>query len=296
MGKEKKIGFIGLGIMGRAMAMNLVRAGYDLSVYNRTRNRAVTSFQDMNCFVAGSPEELSRLCDIVIIMVSDAAAVREIMEKKDGVFAGITPGKTVVNMSTVYPEFTSELADKCERRHVNFLDCPVSGSKPLAETGKLVILASGPEPAVRDCEKMLRTMGKELVYAGKAPAGTSLKLSVNLVLAQMSTCIAEGAAFASSLNIDPDLVFRTLALNPAMKCGYFEMKRKNIISGTYPAAFPLKHMLKDVKAIRRCAETSGMRLPVTEGAFKLLSMAEAAGFGEDDVSAVHAPLAGIKKE
>jgi 3-hydroxyisobutyrate dehydrogenase-like beta-hydroxyacid dehydrogenase len=189
-------------------------------------------------------------------------------------------------MSTVSPEYTAALAKKCFIAGLDFLDCPVSGSKPLAEGAKLVILAGGKKESVEKHDALLKAMGSAVVYAGQAPAGTALKLCVNLVVAQMTTAIAEGAALAEAQKIDPALLFETLEKNPAMNCGYFRMKKDNILKKDFPPAFPLKHLLKDARVMMAAAGAAHQELPITEAVLKLLEKSYNNGLGNKDVSAV----------
>ena len=154
-----RIGFIGLGTMGREMAMNLVKAGFKVSVYNRTRKRTI-EFADLGCEVAATPRALAKLCDLVITMVSDPAAMDAVIEGPEGVSSAFAGGNTLINMSTLSPDYTSALAKKCFVAGVNFLDCPVSGSKGAAEGSQLVILAGGKKDIVEKFSPVLKAMGR----------------------------------------------------------------------------------------------------------------------------------------
>ncbi|MCM2267276.1 MAG: NAD(P)-dependent oxidoreductase [Elusimicrobiales bacterium] len=290
-----RIGFIGLGIMGSAMARNLLKAGYQVCVYNRTRQRT-TQFADAGCEVAHTPRALAKASDTVITMVSDPAAMDAVLEGPEGVLQAFAGGNTLINMSTLSPAYTAALARKCYVAGVTFLDCPVSGSKPAAESAQLVILAGGDKAAVEKYTPVLRAMGKAVVYAGPAPAGTALKLCVNLIVAQLTTALAEAAALAQAQALDPALIFEALAQNPALNCAYFGLKKDNILNKDYPPAFPLKHMLKDARFMLAEAAASRLHLPVTAAAEALMAEAAAAGYGDKDLSAIHlaltAPLRG----
>ncbi len=280
-----RIGFIGLGIMGRAMALNLVKAGFQVAVYNRTR-RNTAEFADLGCQVAATPRALAKVSDTVITMVSDTAAMDAVLEGPEGVLSAFLGGNTLMNMSTLSPAYTAALAKKCFTAGVNFLDCPVSGSKPLAEKAQLVILAGGKEELVKKLEPVLKAMGGAVIYAGQPPAGTALKLCVNLVVAQLTTALAEAAALARAQNIAPELVFETLAQNPALDCGYFRMKKDNILKSNFTPAFPLKHMLKDTRFMLAEAAKTGLELPVTAAVEKLMTKSYNLGYGDQDLSVI----------
>lgn len=280
-----RIGFIGLGIMGRAMAKNLVKAGYQVTVYNRTRERTM-EFADAGCAVAATPRALAKLADTVITMVSDPAAMDAVLEGPEGVLSAFMGGNTLINMSTLSPDYTSALAKKCFTAGVNFLDCPVSGSKQAAENAQLVILAGGDEGTVKKCSPVLKAMGRAVIYAGPPPAGTALKLCVNLIVAQLTTALAESAALAEAQGIAPSLIFDTLTENPAMNCGYFSLKKGNILGKEYAPAFPLKHMLKDAGFMLAEAAARKMELPVTAAAEALMARAARSGYGDKDLSVI----------
>lgn len=285
-----RIGFIGLGIMGRAMALNLHRAGFQVSVYNRTRSRT-TEFADLGCQVASTPRALAKMCDTLITMVSDQAAMDGVMEGPEGAASAFQGGNALINMSTLSPDYTAGLGKKCYAAGVVFLDCPVSGSKAAAEKGQLVILASAEKAALERYTPVLRAMGKEIVYAGLPPAGTALKLCVNLIVAQLTTALAESAALAQAQGIDPALIFETLAHNPAMNCGYFSLKKDNILKREFPPAFPLRHMLKDARFMLAEAAKKRLELPVTAAVERLMTKSYNSGYGDKDLSVVLDTLA-----
>ncbi|HAN03732.1 MAG TPA: NAD(P)-dependent oxidoreductase [Elusimicrobia bacterium] len=285
-----RIGFIGLGIMGRAMALNLHRAGFQVSVYNRTRSRT-TEFADLGCQVASTPRALAKMCDTLITMVSDQAAMDGVMEGPEGAASAFQGGNALINMSTLSPDYTAGLGKKCYAAGVVFLDCPVSGSKAAAEKGQLVILAGAEKDALERYAPVLRAMGKEIVHAGLPPAGTALKLCVNLIVAQLTTALAESAALAQAQGIDPALIFETLAHNPAMNCGYFSLKRENILKKEFPPAFPLKHMLKDARFMLAEAAKKRLELPVTAAVERLMTKSYNSGYGDKDLSVVLDTLA-----
>ncbi|OGR75372.1 MAG: hypothetical protein A2X32_12690 [Elusimicrobia bacterium GWC2_64_44] len=293
-----RIGFIGLGIMGRAMALNLHKAGFKVSVYNRTRTRTI-EFADLGCQVAATPRALAKMCDLVITMVADPAAMDAVMEGPEGVASAFAGGNALLNMSTVSPDYTLALAKKCFTAGVTFLDCPVSGSKGAAEGAQLVILAGGERAAVDRYAPVLKAMGRETVYAGPAPAGTALKLCLNLIVAQLTTALAEAAALGRAQGLDPALIFEALGHNPALNCGYFNLKKENILKREYPPAFPLKHMLKDARFMLAEAAKSSLDLPVTAAVERLMAKSYNSGYGDKDLSVVLANLEeplGARKE
>jgi 3-hydroxyisobutyrate dehydrogenase-like beta-hydroxyacid dehydrogenase len=286
-----RIGFIGLGIMGRAMAENLVKAGFNVSVYNRDRQETA-AFAEKGCYAAPTPGALAKACNVLITMVSDPAAVDSVLEGPAGVFSAGFDGNLLINMSTVSVEYTARLKARCFAERVKFIDCPVSGSKPLADSGTLILLAGGEPDIVEAAKPILLAMGKAVIYAGPAPAGTALKLCMNLIVAGVTSALAESASLAGKLEIDPKLIFSVLAESPALNCGYFKMKERNILENDFPPAFALKHMLKDVRFMLSEASERGQKLPVTEAIEKLMSSAFRDGDGEKDLTVILKTLSG----
>lgn len=290
MSVPPRIGFIGLGIMGRAMALNLVNAGFNVTVHNRDRART-RYFADKGCGVASSPKDLAKACNVIITMVSDDEALDRVLRGPDGVFAGAAAAAALINASTVSPECTRGVMHDCFKLGLKFIDCPVAGSKPLAESGKLVMLAAGEGKTVEEFHPVLLAMGKAVVYAGPAPAGTALKLCMNLIVAGMTSALAESAALAGSLGIDPKLIFSVLNESPALNCGYFRMKEANILNREFEPAFALKHMLKDVRFMLKAGAAGGQDLPVTGAIEKLMAKSYNTGYGGKDLSVVLQTLA-----
>ncbi len=276
--------------MGRAMAENLLKAGYNVSVYNRDRTKAAP-FADKGCAVAATPGDLAKMCDIVFTMVADPAAMDAVLEGPEGVLSSGFDGNILVNMSTVSVEYAQKLKDRCSLEKIKFIDCPVSGSKPLAESGKLIMLAGGDENTVEEIKPLLLAMGKAVIYAGPAPAGTALKLCMNLIVAGITSALAESATLAGRLGIDPKLIFSVLYESPALNCGYFKMKEHNILNKEFPPAFALKHMLKDARFMLAEASARGQRLPVTAAIAELMTAADKAGDGESDLTVILKTLA-----
>jgi len=281
--------------MGRAMAENLLKAGFNVSVYNRDRSKTVP-FAEKGCGAASTPGALAKMCNVIITMVADPAAMDAVLEGPAGVFAGGFDGSLLINMSTVSVNYTRKLKDRCFMERVRFVDCPVSGSKPLAENGTLVLLAGGEERTVEEARPVLLAMGKTIIYAGPAPAGTALKLCMNLIVAGLTSALAESAALAEKLEIDPKLIFSALSASPALNCGYFKMKERNILEKDFSPAFALKHMLKDVRFMIKEAADRGQRLPVTDAIEKLMTKAARAGGGEKDLTVILNALSESAKE
>ncbi len=288
-----KIGFIGLGIMGSAMARHLREGGYDVTVCNRTAEKTLP-FKKLGCGVAKTPKELAAMTDVCIVMVTNPAAIDDVLEGKDGWLSGGVKGKLLINMSTVSVLYTNKLAALCKSQGIRFLDCPVSGSKVQVEAGQIVILAGGEKEEVDRATPIFLKMGRAVVYAGPVGSGSALKLCMNLIIAQMTSAVAESATLARALGIDPALIFETIHNYPAIDCPYFRIKEKNILSGNFAPAFSLANILKDVRFMLEEASSRGQQLPVTFAVKQLMEQSLADGNAEKDLSVITETLSKMK--
>jgi 3-hydroxyisobutyrate dehydrogenase-like beta-hydroxyacid dehydrogenase len=279
-----RVGFMGLGIMGAAMAANVLKAGYELVVYNRNADR-VAPLREKGAAVASSPLELTRQCDVMIIMVTGPEAIEEILWGEQGAAEALAPGKSVINMSSVSPSYSRFLDDTISPSGALFLDCPVSGSKKPAEEGTLIILAGGPEETVREFEPLLLSMAKKVVYCGQAGMGSAMKMTVNILLGTMLQGLAETLAFGERSGLDRGMVLDTVLAGP-MACGLFQLKDPMFRANDFPTQFPLKHMFKDLRFILETAYETGAELPSVHGTVQAFSRAMAQGLEDEDFAAV----------
>ncbi len=282
---SKRIGFAGLGTMGKPMAINLVNKGFSISVYNRTRNKT-EEFENMGCAVAATPKELAKISNVLITMVQDDKAFFSILDGPEGLLPNAYPGSFLINMSTISRNACIKTMEMCFEKGVKFIDCPVAGSKPLAEKGNLVLLCGADKKDLDENRDILLSMGKSIVHAGPPPAGTSLKLCVNLLLAQMTSGLCESASLAEKLSINPSLIFETIKNSPALDCGYFRMKERNILNEDFSPAFSVKNMLKDLKYINEAAKIKGLSLPISFMEEKIYEKTLKSGFYDEDLTAL----------
>ena len=280
-----RIGFIGLGIMGYAMAKNLIKNGYKISIYNRTRSKT-KEFENDVCHIASVPKDLTKISNVIVTMVENDEALKNILYGPEGIFAGNFGGNYLINMSTISYNFSEQLSKECFKENIRFLDCPVSGSKPLAENGTLVILSGAYEKDLKEMESLLLSMGKYIVKAGPPPNGTALKLCINLLLAQMTTGLIESAILAEGLGINPELIFETIYNNPALNCGYFKIKEKNILKDDFSPAFSLKNILKDIRYILESAKNRNIKLDITQAVEKVFNEGFKKGYYNEDLTAI----------
>jgi len=286
MAKEKPVGFIGLGTMGKPMAMNLVRAGYDLIVYNRTQEKVRQSgLVAAGAKDAASPREVGERAEIIFLMLTDPAAVEQILFGKDGVVDGARAGALIVDCSTVSPTFSRSLAGRLREKEIMFLDAPVTGSKQAAENAELVFLVGGEMENVAVVKPLLEKMGKAVFHLGGVGMGSSAKLAVNLILGTMMVALAEGLHFAESLRVPREKLLEVISMS-AIQSPLFRLKGMVIQQEDYTPSFALNLMLKDLRLINDEAARSNTPLPVTGLVKELYTSAVANGFGGEDFAAV----------
>lgn len=276
------IGWIGIGNMGVPMVKNLVKAGFAVTVYNRTTEKSVALQQEIGTGVAHSPAELVAGSDVIITMLSDDAAVTEVYTGADGILSA-DPGKDLlaIDMSTVSPETTKILAGLCKDKGIGYLDAPVSGSVKPAEDAQLIIMAGGEQDDFDSAQPIFNALGKASMLLGDNGAGNNAKLAINLFLAITVQGFTEAILFARQNGIAAEQ-FLDIVNNGAVGSGITKLKSAAILADNYQAAFALKHLAKDL----RLAQQQGMHLPAGAAVLNTYQQAEAAGLGNEDMIAV----------
>ena len=280
-----KIGFIGLGIMGSAMAANLVKAGFDLTVWNRSTDSS-NLLAGLGATIAASPRIVTERTDFVIAMMANPDAVEAVRSGSDGIIAGLSKGKGFIDMSTVSVETSMESARLAHEAGALFLEAPVAGSRKPAEDASLTIMVAGDRPLYDSVLPLLGKMGKKILYLGDTGHATRMKLANNLVMAGMLTALCEGMALASQSGLDSAQLLEVLD-SGAVSNPMFRLKGPQVAANSeFPAAFPLKHMQKDLRLALRLAEDVGQPLFATSVVNELFKSALAENLGDLDFSAV----------
>jgi len=281
---KQKIGFLGLGIMGGAMAANILRAGYPLMVYNRTAAKSEALAQ-MGAGVASNPRHLAQATEVIIAMVTGPEALNALLWGPEGAAGAFNAKKVFINMSSVSPRFTRELAERLAPTGVTVIDAPVSGTKKPAEDGTLAILAAGREEAVTGLEPLFLTMGKKVIYCGPLGQGSMMKMFINLLLGVMMAGFAECLNFGRLGGLDFEAMLDTVS-SGAMNTPMFQVKAGNLRDKNYPAAFPFKHLAKDAKFVVDTAYETGAPVPLGQMLLHLYRLGVAQGWGDEDISAI----------
>jgi 3-hydroxyisobutyrate dehydrogenase-like beta-hydroxyacid dehydrogenase len=280
------IGFIGLGAMGARIVKRIVNAGFKVVVFDRTREKAQALIAQ-GAAVAPSPRALAMESDVIMSCLSNDDAVKAIYGG-GGVILSASPGNIVVEMSTISPETSRDLAQAGKQRGLEVLDVAISGGPPLAEQGSLTLLAGGGEQAFKDCEPIFAAISKQYFHLGPSGSGTAMKLVVNTVLGVSMQAIAEAVALGEKLGIERtlllDVLSRTAVIAPAHQDKLLRAARND-----YSAQFAISLMNKDFHLIMDRAEALRVAMPTAAAAFQM-NVARAAKFPDEDYSGVIAQM------
>lgn len=279
-----KVGFLGQGIMGSAMCANLVRAGHEVRVWNRTAERcdAAVALGATRC---ATPAEAASGSEITIAMVSDPEAALALCEGPDGVVAGLGQGRSYIDMSTVDAATSRAVGDRVLPTGARFLEAPVSGTKQPAIDGTLIILAAGDESLFAEAAPLFEVMGKRSFYLGETGQAARMKLIVNMIMGGMMTAFCEGLALAGRSGLETNDLLEVLSIG-ALANPMFAGKGPLIGKSEFAPAFPLKHMQKDLRLATLLGDELEQPLPTAAAANALFIAARALGLGDSDFSAV----------
>lgn len=279
-----KLGWIGLGNMGNPMVMNLLKAGFEVMVFNRTKGKEAPLIQ-AGATAVQRPIELMAKCDVIITMLSNDDAVKEVFEGTHGLLSKQNSGKLIINMSTVSPETSRYLAKKCSDQEVQFIDAPVSGSVKPAQDGTLVILVGSTTTNFELAKPIFDVLGKVAIHVGDAGVASSAKLAINYLLGLNLQGLAETVLFAESNGVSKEDMLQIINAG-ACGNGITTIKTTSILNDSYPAAFALKHLVKDL----RLAKEAGLDSPLIHPLYDSYATAEKEGLGDQDVMAILSSL------
>jgi 3-hydroxyisobutyrate dehydrogenase-like beta-hydroxyacid dehydrogenase len=280
-----RVAFAGLGRMGAPMARNVLRAGHELTVYNRTRERA-EPLEREGAHVVESPAALGPSAEVLVTMLADAGAVEAVLLGPHGALASLSAGATVVEMSTIGPHAARRFASAAAERGVDLVDAPVSGSVTLAEAAQLTTIVGGRRPAFERALPVLQAMTKAQLYLGASGAGAAMKLALNSVVALTNEAIAEALVFAERAGIALEDAYDALR-SSAVASPFLEYKREAFVRpGETPVFFTAALMRKDLQLALDFAEERGVRMPATGTAADVLDLACRAGLGDADFARV----------
>jgi 3-hydroxyisobutyrate dehydrogenase len=274
------IAALGTGVMGAPMARNLARAGHEVRAWNRSLDKA-QALSDVGVDVRDDPASAADGADVVMTMLSDADAVLDVARG-----ANLADGQIWWQASTIGIEGIEQCAVLAQETGAALVDAPVLGTRLPAEEGKLVVLASGPDPALDACAPLFDAVGQRTMRLGAAGTATRLKLAVNLWVLVVTQGTAETIAFAQSLGVEPGWVLEALE-GGALDLPYFRMKSKLMLDEEFPASFALALAAKDARLVAAAAERHGADLPIARAVAERLTQATDAGHGDEDMAATY---------
>jgi 3-hydroxyisobutyrate dehydrogenase-like beta-hydroxyacid dehydrogenase len=278
------IGFIGLGLMGRPMSTNLLKAGYPLTVWNRTASRA-DELVAAGAKLAKSPQEVAAASDYLFTIVSDPPALEQILWGPGGALPALKRGSIYVDSSTISPALARKIAAACAERGARFLDAPVTGGDWGAKKGELVFMIGGEAETLKEAEPIFNVMGKKLFHLGPNGAGQTIKLAMNLILALQVDALAEALALTTRAGIQGEKLVEVLQSSMG-RSGLLDVKAPNLLKGEYAPSFPLRLMHKDLGLALDLANQLGVALPATAAARETYNYVKGATKEDLDYSAV----------
>jgi len=279
-----KVAFVGLGTMGAPMAMNLLKAGHEVTVHNRTRDRE-RPLEAAGAQRAESPQAAAATADVVITCVSDTPDVAAVVLGDSGIIHGAKPGTVVVDMSTISPTVTREIADALAARQIALVDAPVSGGSEGAQRGTLSIMVGGEAAVVDQVRPVLAAMGQTITHVGPIGAGQTTKAINQIIVAGTYWAIAEGMALGLKADLDMERVVQAVSGGAAGSWG-LDHRSGNMINNDYPLGFRVRLHRKDLNIALEAARALGVTLPMAAYVEQIETGLIGRGFGDEDVSAI----------
>ncbi len=280
----KKVGIIGLGMLGNAVALHLLDSGFEVTVYNRTKEKT-TQAKENGAKVATSPKEIAENSELVITVVKDASAVKEISFEKDGIIEGKHEKLIVADMSTIDPIESKNISKKFQEYNIHKLDIPVMGGPNVAITGDLVMMVSGNKESFDHCKNVLEKIANKVFFLGESGVAHTVKLAMNLQITMLALALSEGITFVKKANVDPKIFLKILN-STYFKTRMSEKKAYKMLEGKYDATFTLANLKKDINAMTSAAKSLGIELPMIKKAEEVYENAVKEGFGEIDYTGI----------
>jgi len=289
------IGFIGLGIMGKPMSKNLIRAGYDLLVYDIVKE-AVDEVVNAGAKAAASIAEVAQNTDVIVTMLPNSPHVKDVILGADGVLANAKPGAIIVDMSSISPIIAREVAAACEGKGVKMIDAPVSGGEPKAIEGTLAIMAGGNAEIFERVKPMLEKMGSSVILVGEIGSGNVTKLANQVIVALNIAAMSEAMVLATKAGVNPEKVYQAIRSGLAGSV-VLDQKMPKVLSGDFTPGFRIELHIKDLQNALDSSHALNVPLPLTAGVMELMQMCKAAGEAGNDHSGLmkqYERMSGVK--
>ena len=279
-----KIGIIGTGMLGEAVGLHLLDVGYEITVFNRTKEKT-ENLKKNGAIVVESPKHVAENSDLVIIVVKDADAVNNIVFGNSGLMGGMHDGMCIADMSTVNPNSTKEISKKVTQTGIDYLEIPVMGGPNVAIKGKLVLMASGEKIIFEKFKKVFDSIAEQSFYLGNTGTAHSIKLAMNLQISMLALSLSEGITLTEKAGFDPEIFLKVLN-STYFKTGMSEGKAYKMIKENYEPTFTLSNLKKDLDTINDAADSCNVELPMAKLARKVYSDAKNSGLGEMDYTGI----------
>jgi len=280
----KRIGLIGSGMLGNAVALHLLDLNFKVTVYNRTKEKTV-QLQEKGAVVAESPKQVAENSELVIIVVKDADAVKQISFEKNGIIEGNHEKLIVADMSTIDPVESKNISKRFQDYNINKLDIPVMGGPNVAITGDLVMMTSGNKESFLKCEEVFNKIANKVFFLGESGIAHSVKLAMNLQITMLALALSEGITLVKKSDVDPK-IFLEILNSTYFKTGMSEKKAYKMIDGKYDATFTLSNLKKDITTMTNTAKSLGIELPMISKAEEVYEKAIKEGLGDIDYTGI----------
>lgn len=275
-----KIGFIGLGIMGKPMSKNLLKAGYDLVVFNRSQG-SVAEVVAAGAQAAPTPKAVAAQCDVIITMLPNSPQVKEVVLGEGGVIEGARRGAVVVDMSSIAPLVSREIAAKLADKGVEMLDAPVSGGEPKAIDGTLSVMVGGKKEVFEKCYDVMKAMAGSVVLTGDIGAGNVTKLANQVIVALNIAAMSEALVLAAKAGVEPELVYQAIRGGLAGST-VLDAKAPLVMDRKFNPGFRINLHLKDLNNVLETSHEIGVPLPLTAAVMEMMQALKVDGMGEYD--------------
>ncbi len=281
---KPRVGVIGLGLMGAPMAANFIKAGFPVTVWNRTAEKS-QKLAKLGAAVAQSPAELAGQVEILLTIVSDPPALEEVLWGKQGALGGLKSGSVLIDSSTVSPALARRVGKACEEKSVGFLDAPVTGGTWGAEKGELVFMVGGEKDVFERVRPALEAVGKRFFLLGPNGAGQTIKLAMNLILALQVQALAEGLELVTRAGVEGEKLIEVLQSSMG-RAAVLDVKAPVILKRDFTPSFPLRLMHKDIRLAMELAKENGLELPAGAAAYKAYSSVKSSAKSDVDYAAI----------
>ncbi|AJA91853.1 3-hydroxyisobutyrate dehydrogenase [Candidatus Nitrosopelagicus brevis] len=289
-----KIGIVGTGMLGEAVGLHLLDVGYKITVFNRSKEKT-EKLENKGALVVDSPKNVAENSELVIMVVKDANAVKDVVFGDCGILAGRHEGMCIADMSTINPNSTREISKKVTEDGIDYMEIPVMGGPNVAINGKLVIMASGKKEVFEKFKTIFESIADQSIYLGDTGTAHSIKLAMNLQIAMLALSLSEGITLTKKAGFDPEIFLKVLN-STYFKTGMSEGKAHKMINDSVKPTFTLANLKKDLDTINDAAESFDAELPMAKIARKIYADATDAGFGDIDYTGIISYIRKLSKE